>query len=105
MSTDECLALLRTILSTSRMNERARKELLVRYLSLIFPEPEYRSKLDEFAAGAEAHVPTTVSSLSQSTRGFVDTLNGTLIIEFKADLTAPQVLEQEIGRASCRERV
>lgn len=75
-----CLKMLRVITSKPTMNERARKETLVLYLGLMFPESRHRSKIESLAVGAEVYVGT------ESVRGFIDTFNGKLVIEFKSDL-------------------
>ena len=78
--------MLRAVAANPQMNERARKELFILHLISIFPSEEHRSRLRDLAAGAERFVATSPSSESGSTSGFVDTLNGRLFIEFKADL-------------------
>lgn len=83
---NETLNLLRSILSSNTLSESGRKELLVSYLPRIFPQSEYRSKLEAFASGAESYVRTAPSEASSSTRGFIDTLNGQMVLEFKKDL-------------------
>lgn len=86
MPIQECLNMLRAAASNPNLNETARKETFVSYLRSIFPESEHRSMIDALAAGAETHVRMAESSLSASERGFIDTLHGKLVIEFKADL-------------------
>ncbi|MFD1337015.1 hypothetical protein ACFQ4N_15810 [Oceanobacillus iheyensis] len=82
----ETLNLLRSILASNTLSESGRKELLVSYLPRIFPQSEYRPKLEAFASGAESYVRTAPSEASSSTRGFIDTLNGQMVLEFKKDL-------------------
>lgn len=82
----ETLNLLRSILASNTLSESGRKELLVSYLPRIFPQSEYRPKLEAFASGAESYVRTAPSEASSSTRGFIDTLNGKMVLEFKKDL-------------------
>lgn len=85
---NETLNLLRSImLSSNTLSESGRKELLISYLPRIFPQSEYRSKLEAFASGAESYVRTAPSEASSSTRGFIDTLNGQMVLEFKKDLS------------------
>lgn len=101
MPPQECLKMLRAVAANPKLNERARKELLLTYLPLIFPEEENRSRLDALAGGAEKFVTTAPSSLSSSTRGFIDTHNGALTLEFKRDLldkAASAVAETELKR-------
>ena len=91
---NETLSLIRSIISTNTLNERARKELLIQYLPRIFPQEHHRSKLMSFAVGAESYVPTAPSQASESARGFIDTLNGKMILEFKRDLLNRKSLEE-----------
>jgi hypothetical protein len=82
----ECLRMLRAIASGPAMNEEARKQLFILHLRSIFPEEEYRSRFEALAAGAETRVATAPSALSGAAWGFMDTRNGELVIEFKANL-------------------
>src|SRR5260370_4982207 len=93
--------MLRAVSANPRMNEQARKEIFISYLRLIFPEPGNASRITALAGGAEAFRSTLRSYLSSSTRGFADTLNGKLVIEFKANLldrSAADTAETELKR-------
>lgn len=89
---DHCLKLLRT----ANGNEEARKLQLVSQLRKIFPEDHYQSFIDDLAQGAEKHLKTPPSSVSESKpdfgdsafeTGFADSAFGGVIIEFKSDLS------------------
>lgn len=82
-----CLRMLQTLLENKGLNETARKETLLINLRSMFPGEVNESKLRGLASGAETYVKTSVSTQSQSTQGFIDTHNGKVLIEFKADLT------------------
>ena len=91
MSNDAMLNLLRIVADSPTMNETARKETFILHLSQIFPEPEHKSRLESLTQGAESFLKTEHSSQLSSSRGFADTLQGKLLIEFKAGLTASRV--------------
>jgi hypothetical protein len=67
-----------------------RKKEFFSYIRTIFPEDEYKLKIDLLVTGAETFVKTEPSSLSSSEIGYIDTLNGKLVIEFKSNLVAQQ---------------
>lgn len=96
MPIQQCLDLLREISINPGMNETARKELFMMHLLSIFPDAPNKSMLTALAAGAETYTDTEPSSLSPSTYGFVDTLNGGLMIEFKSNLLNPNQKEKAI---------
>ena len=86
MSVQVCSQLIHKIVSSGRLNERQRKELLLSHLPRIFPESN--EEASAFAMGAEAYVKTAKSYESDSKRGFVDTLLGQVILEFKDNLSS-----------------
>ena len=49
------------------MNETQLKETVVLYLIPMFPDTEYRARLEAFPQGAEEHVVTLTSSETKST--------------------------------------
>lgn len=86
MPIQQCLDLLRELSINPGMNETARKELFMMHLLSIFPDAPNKSMLTALASGAETYTYTEPSLMSSSTYGFVDTLNGSLMIEFKSNL-------------------
>jgi len=82
-----CKLAIGAILDNPSYDERPRKELLLVRLAGMFPNPDYQSKITALAAGAESVLHTVPSELSESVSGFADTLMGTLIIEFKSNLS------------------
>lgn len=96
MITAECIKLLKSVLSRPNMNETQLKETFVLYLIPMFPDTECRSRLEAFPQGAEEHVVTLTSSETKSTWGFIDTLHGKLVIEFKANLAKKRARREGI---------
>lgn len=83
-----CLEMLSELSQKRSLNETARKELFIYYLTRMFPDSDDQRKLSGLARGAETFVTTAPTDQSAATRGFIDTKNGRLIIEFKSDLTS-----------------
>ena len=83
---EETLELIKIILLDKSLKENARKELLISFLPRIFPQDKYRRHIQDFTSGSESFIPTAPSSESISTKGFIDTLNGQMIVEFKKDV-------------------
>ncbi|KGP89663.1 hypothetical protein N780_10220 [Pontibacillus chungwhensis BH030062] len=91
MNYDYCLRMIRALLSSPDSNEAQKKELFISYLRNIFADDnlsseEIESKIDNLSRGAETYVSTLPSTTNQSTKGFIDTFSGTIVIEFKKDL-------------------
>lgn len=79
---DSAIEILSELEKTPTMKEQKRRELFLVHISNLFPK--YREQITQFALGAEEAVK--ISGKKSKTTGRIDTLKGTLLIEYKTDL-------------------
>ena len=79
---ESAIEILSELEKTPSMKEQKRRELFLVHISNLFPK--YREQITQFALGAEEAVK--ISGKKSKTTGRIDTLKGTLLIEYKTNL-------------------
>lgn len=79
------LEVIRKLNNGADLNESAKRHILNLHIREVFPEDENRSKIDEFAKGAEKNIKVKTSD-NRVKEGFQDVDLGTVTLEWKRDL-------------------
>jgi len=85
--TEAALEIIRRLTESPETRETRRRELFIGHLSVLFPE--YAWQIAEYALGAESPVKTVGRTVQEITTGKIDTRKGTLLIEYKSNLSDP----------------
>lgn len=83
---DSAIEILTQLEKKPSMKEQKRRELFLIHIQNLFPK--YQDQISQFALGAEE--PVSISGKQSKTTGRIDTLKGSLLIEYKTNLKNTQ---------------